>query len=384
MKQSGTLRKQHGAWHFRYYLTEIGPDGQPRRRQVDRTLARVDDDHRSAKDLENLVTKELAKHHRGGAAHGSLTMAQFADTYFLPAIAARRRASTHKFYRDVFDNHLRERVGAVRLRDFETVHAQRVLDDIDLSHASLQRIKTGMSAMFSHALRLGFISGHNPVHEAKPDGRRTDFEAVPYTLADVEWMLEKLTGAPRVAVGIAAFTGLRLAELRGLQWVDYDGKYLHVARSVWRRNVGQTKTPASKSTVPVIGPLRITLDDYRKHSQGTWIFQGAKNGFSLNFDNMTGREIRPVLGKRWRGWKPFRSGIATVLYDLGVDAEVAATILRHSDSAVTRRHYIKLKSQRQGAAAMRRLEKALAAQGAVKGQPNRRQKSKRAPKPHKH
>jgi integrase len=370
--QQGTLRKNHGGWYLRYYQDEIGPDGQPRRRQVEKLLARVDDDHRSPKDLDDLVSKELAKVNHGGTAEGSLTMAQFADTYWLPTVAAKRRASTHKFYKEVFDNHLRARIGDVRLRDFQTVHAQRVLDDIDLSHASLLRIKTGMSALFSQALRLGFVSGHNPVHESRPEGRRSEFEGAAYTLTDVEYMLGKLSGVPRVAVGVAAFTGLWLAELKGLQWADYDGAYLHVRRSVWRRNVGQTKTPESKASVPVIAPLRLLLDEHKARcSGGTWMFQGAKNGFALNIDNLTGREIRPVLGDRWCGWHAFRRGIATVLFGLGVDAEVAATILRHSDSAVTRRHYIKLQSQKEGAAAMQRLENALAGKGQLRGKQRR-------------
>jgi integrase len=382
--QQGTLRKNHGGWYLRYYQNEIGPDGQPRRRQIEKLLARVDDDHRSPKDLDDLIAKELAKVTHGGTAQGSLTLAQFADTYWLPTIAAKRRASTHKFYRDLFDNHLRDRVGDVRLRDFQTVNAQRVLDDIDLSHASLQRIKTGMSALFSHALRLGFISGHNPVHEAQPEGRRSEFEGAAYTAADVEHMLGKLTGLPRVVVGVAAFTGLRLAELRGLQWADYDGRNLYVRRSVWRKNIGQTKTPDSKSSVPVIRPLRVLLDAHKASSNGSlWIFQGAKNGFALNLDNLTGREIRPVFGDRWRGWHAFRRGIATVLFGLGVDAEVASMILRHSDSAVTRRHYIKLQSQKEGAAAMQRLEKSLAGKGQLRGNKTR-PKPQGAPKPHKH
>ena len=370
--QRGTLRKNHGGWYLRYYQDEIGPNGQPRRRQVEKLLAHVDDDHRSPQDLDDLIAKELAKVMHGGTAQGSLTLSQFADTYWLPTIKVKRRASTHKFYKEVFDNHLRARVGDVRLRDFQTVHAQRVLDSIALSHASLQRIKTGMSALFSHALRLGFIGGHNPVHESKPEGSRTEFEGAAYTAKDVEDMLGKLSGLPRVVVGVAAFTGLRLAELRGLQWADYDGRNLYVRRSVWRKNVGQTKTPESKASVPVIKPLRLLLDAHKESSNGhVWIFQGTKNKFSLNLDNLTGREIRPVLGDRWRGWHGFRRGIATVLFGLGVDAEVAAMILRHSDSAVTRRHYIKLQSQKEGAAAMQRLEKSLAGKGRLRGKQKR-------------
>ena len=80
----------------------------------------------------------------------------------------------------------------------------------------------------------------------------------------------------------------------------------------------------------------------------------------MNLDNLTKREIRPVLGERFKGWKPFRSGLVGILFDAGVDVEVAKVILRHSDSSVTRRHYLHLKSQKQGKAAMKKLERTLA------------------------
>jgi integrase len=240
-----------------------------------------------------------------------------------------------------------------------------------------------MSALISHALRLGFIRGHNPVHEAKPEGRRSEFEGAAYTAADVKEILSKLTGTPQVAVAAAAFSGLRLAELRGLQWADYDGQSLHVQRSVWRKDVGQTKTEDSKSSVPVITPLRKLLDEHKKaHPLDKWIFQGTRDGFTLNLDNLTKREIVPAVGERWHGWHAFRRGLATVLFDLGVDPEVAALILRHSDSRTTRRFYIKLKSAKQGAAAMQQLEASL--QGTNKGQKKRAPKPRGASKPHKH
>ena len=155
----------------------------------------------------------------------------------------KRRASTLKFYKDLSDNHLRPPRGRLRLRDFQTVHAQRALDKINLSHGSLQGIKIGMSALFSHALRLGFVNGHNPVHESQPEGKRSEFEGPAYKAADVELMLGKLAGVPRVAVGVAAFTGMRLAEIKGLQWADYDGQNLYVRRNVWRENVSNRPRP---------------------------------------------------------------------------------------------------------------------------------------------
>ena len=106
-------------------------------------------------------TRILATVNRGSAAEGGLTITEFSERYFLPFIKAKRSASTHKFYEDLFENHFRDRVGDVRLRDFTTRDAQEVLDanSSTLTHSSIMRIKTGLSAMFGHAIRLGFVLG---------------------------------------------------------------------------------------------------------------------------------------------------------------------------------------------------------------------------------
>jgi integrase len=105
-----------------------------------------------------------------------------------------------------------------------------------------------------------------------------------YSLADVEWMLSQLNEPARTIVAVAAFTGLRESEIRGLQWSDYTGAELFVRRSVWRRAVGATKTQESKARVPVIAPLRKLLDEHRRQNgKHEWIFSGEK-GFSLNLD----------------------------------------------------------------------------------------------------
>jgi len=70
-----------------------------------------------------------------------------------------KKPSTLKFYRDVFGNHLKDSVGEIALRDFTTLDAQKLVDDIDrkknLSHKSLQRIQTGLSAIFTLAKQSG-------------------------------------------------------------------------------------------------------------------------------------------------------------------------------------------------------------------------------------
>lgn len=371
--QSGQIFKSHGAWFVRWYSKEI-EDGVPVRKRITKRLAPVCDAYRNKKDLQTLAdeqTGNLNVH----VPEAGLTVSEFAKGYFLPHIKAKRKPSTHKFYREVFENHLEGRIGGIRLRDFTPGDAQRVLDEIQLSHQSLLRIKTGMSAIFTFARQRNFIRTANPVQGTKAEGARNDPEQYAYSLDEVMYMLKKLSGVVRVAVGVAAFAGLRESEIRGLQWPDYTGDFLHVRRSIWRTHVGETKTPESKNAVPVIAPLRKLLDHHHKQANGTgWIFAGEKKGFALHLDNLCRRDMKPILGDRWHGWHAFRRGLATILFGLGVPAETAKVILRHANVATTRAHYIILESKDEGAAAMKKLEKEIG-KWAANGQHSKPRKS---------
>jgi hypothetical protein len=164
-----------------------------------------------------------------------------------------------------------------------------------------------------------------------------------------------------------------------LKWEDYSGDMLQVRRAVWRTHVGDTKTDESTGAVPVIAPLRRILDDHkRRTATDGYIFAGPKLGFALNLDNLTKREIRPVLGNRWHGWHAFRRGLTTNMYELGVPPEVSQIILRQEDVETTRRHYLMLDQQKHSARAMKRFENAIR-KGKL-GQQMGNSKSKRAPR----
>lgn len=358
--QKGYLFKLHGAWHLQFYRDEI-VDGQTVRRRVCKRLAPANDQYRSKKDLQDLVDRQLVPVNRGALPEGGLTFTQFFESHFLPHVEARRKPSTARFYRDTFRYYLKDRVGHIRLRDFTTATAQGVLDSIQLSHQSLMRIKTVMSAAFTVARQLDFLRDANPITGSKAEGTRSKFQPHAYSLPEISYMLTVLGEPARTAVGVAAFAGLREAEIRGLQWPDYTGDLLYVRRSVWRTHVGETKTDESTGAVPVIAPLRRILDDHKRRVAAAdgFLFTGPKKGFALNLDNMTKREIRPVLGDRWHGWHAFRRGLATNLYTLGVPPKVIQGILRHARVETTAAHYIVIEKQTAGRKAMRQLEGAI-------------------------
>jgi integrase len=379
--QRGQIFKRDGAWHLRFYTQEVTDAGLVRRR-ISQRLARIDDAHKNKRDVWPLAEEILSPLNRGTQLpEGAITFAEFVEKYFLPNIAAKRKPSTHKFYRDAFKNHLRDSVGMIRMRDFTTRHAQDLIDSIPLSHQSLLRIKTAMSAVFTFARQRDIIRTANPLQGVKAEGKRSKPDRYVYTLPEIRHMIVKLPEPARSVVAVAAFTGLREGEIRGLQWADYTGEFLHVRRSVWRTHVGSPKTEESVAPVPVIPLLRTILDEHRKRYPGqSWIFAGGKMGFALHLDNLSRRVIAPALGDRWHGWQSFRRGLGSNLYDLGVSDKVVQEILRHANVATTRDHYIVINSEK-SKAAMAGFARALGRKWARMG---KIPKSIKRKSPHKH
>jgi len=120
-----------------------------------------------------------------------------------------------------------------------------------------------------------------------------------------------------VAVALAYFAALRPAEIRGLEWADYDGAELQIKRAVWRSVLGETKTESSAASVPVIEPLRSLLEKRRSQSTAGYIMQNAA-GKPLSLDSLNVPVIAPAMkaaGINWRGYYPGRRGISSLVTD---------------------------------------------------------------------
>jgi integrase len=288
-----------------------------------------------------------------------MTVSDFATKFFLPYVKANKKPSTLKFYKDMVNNHIEPLLGNLKLREVSTWEVQRLLDArSSLSHTSVIRLKNGCSTLFSYAIRKDFLKGANPAREAKAEGKRSDFEGYAYSFDEVLWMLERLPEPSRTVVAVAAFSGLRESEIRGLRWTDYDGKFFNVRTSIWRTHEGETKTRKSKNSVSVIPLLQKILAAHKqRNGSSEWIFAGEKMGRPLHLDNLYRRTMKPIIGGIWHGWHAFRRGLATGLYSIDERAEIAQTILRHEDVSTTQEHYLMLKSKTEGNAAMKRFGK---------------------------
>ncbi len=199
-------------------------------------------------------------------------------------------------------------------------------------------------------------------------------------------MIDVLPEPAATVVALAAFSGLRKSEIQGLRWEDLKRNELHVQRTAWRPThvVEQTKTEASRAGVPVIPELAKHLANHRNDFPADgFIFTGAKMGRPLDLHNLANRVIRPALEKAglkkksiaWCGWHGFRRGLATNLYELGVEPKTRQAILRHADVSVTEKHYVKPVSK-VSAAAMAKFQRVLKAKKNARTEQKRKRASR--------
>ena len=349
--QDGYLYVDHKAWFVRYRERVRREDGSVTLKQRSRRLGSVSD-YRRESDIRPLLTEFMQRLNAARfTPQTNLTLKGFVESNYLPFVESETRASTKKGYREIWNNHICGRAGDIRLREFRTVHASKMLraiaEENDLSKTTLQHIKSVLSGIFTHAKNEGAFDGANPIQGARiPSNAREAGETYAYNLPQICRILEALPLLPKAVIATASFAGLREGELRGLEWPDYTGVALNVARSIWKNVVNRPKTRASAAPVPVIRQLADILNAYR-NSMGnpkTGVIFHAGNGEPMDFDKLAQRVIRPVveaIGLEGYGWHGFRRGIASNLYELGANEKIVQRILRHAKPHVTKDRYIK-------------------------------------------
>ena len=348
--QNGGLYAHHGAWYVAYRVPVRQENGSTKLKNKVKMLGSLKEYPRET-DILHLKTEFMLRINAGRfTPETNMKLSEFVEKVYLPYVEE-LRASTKKGYREIWTNHISKRVGPIRLREFRTVDASRMLkaiaDENDLTKTTLQHIKSVLSAIFTHAKNEGAFDGVNPVQDARiPRNAREPGETFAYNLSEIRSILDALPLLPKAIVATASFAGLRHGELRALEWPDYQGDSLSVSRSIWKTFINRPKTRASAQAVPVIRQLAEILNEYRismgNPRDGVVFHSGL--GEHLDFDRLGQRVVRPAvesLRLEWHGWHGFRRGIASNLYELGANDKIVQRILRHAKPHVTRERYIK-------------------------------------------
>jgi integrase len=157
-------------------------------------------------------------------------------------------------------------------------------------------------------------------------------------LEQIHLVLDGLAEPYRTMVMVAACLGLRVSEIIGLQWADFDWDSLTVMvqRGVVHGRVGETKTEASRRPLPRHPYLFSRLEELRKRSPYTgpqdWVFanDSGRPRWQESFldGHLNPAAARAGIGKI--GWHTFRRTYSTMLRAAGVDIKVQQELLSHA------------------------------------------------------
>jgi integrase len=375
--QRGYIYEAFGAFHIRYYVTELA-DGKPVRKQRSTRLCAKDNRHHSTKcrPVQTIAAQVMQQVNAlsGNAPEADTRIADFWEETYLPHLERTKKASTLHGYRKIWEHHLNAAFAGLTLREYQPYQATTFLTTLaerNLGKRTIAHIRSVASGLFRHALRLDLISA-NPWHDAGSLVPIKESQGTyAYSLEEAEAIVNALIETPpaQLVFALAAFCGLRPSEISGLKWEDIDIKWIHIRRSSWRGHVGTTKTPENVSSIPLIEPIRSMLAVWRGHVGNPlegWVFPNRR-GEPMEMSGFGKRVIAPILKARgivWKGLYAGRRAAGTLLTQLTGDALAASYVLRHKNLSTTTAFYVK-PVRAAALEGMKALEEALAGRKAL-------------------
>jgi integrase len=231
-------------------------------------------------------------------------------------------------------------------RSEKALKVEQWLKELKHSPKTKSNIKGLLHRIFEYAMKWEILeTQRNPMQlvEIKGVTKRVRKKVV-LTVEQYQALLAELPYHIQVMVMIAMCLGLRVSEIRALQWPDFDlkGRILTLTRSIVGRYVWNGgKTGASEDEVFLDSKLVSVLEDWRKQCVETpeaWLFANADTKRPVHGDAIQKDYLRPA-GEKIRlqgvGWHSFRHTYRTLIDDIGTPLGVQERLMRHADIKTT-------------------------------------------------
>ena len=232
-----------------------------------------------------------------------------------------------------------------RLVELECRPIQRSLTD--LAPGTKAKIRNQLSALFSHAIRHELFfprAGINLIANVRQGAKRLREPDI-LTLSEIREILAGIKPqAIKVMVIVAAASGLRRSEVRGLKWVncDFKNQLFLLRQGVVRKHQTKLKTEASRRSMPMSPELAQALLEWRNltpyNQDDDWVFASPYTNGKRPYwpESALADHIRPAAERakitKLVGWNTFRHSLASLLGDKKEDRKIVQEIMGHASS----------------------------------------------------
>jgi integrase len=261
------------------------------------------------------------------------------------------RHSTRRFYLPWLKCHIEPKWGEYPISEVRPYAVEQWLRQLNLAPKSRSNIRSLMHILFNCAMRWDLIEiDKNPMGLVRVKGcSKREKEPRVLTVEEFRKLLVEVPEPYRMMCIVAMCLGLRVSEVAGLQWGDFDWKdhQVLVRRSYVAGVVGDVKTKYSRKRVPLDRNLVEKLHQFKNRyapfaNDSDWLFVNSSTGKPYWPGRIQQTQLIPA-GKRAGigavGWHTFRHSYSSLLRSLGVDLKVQQELMRHADIRTTMNVY---------------------------------------------
>lgn len=340
----GAIGQQNGRWFAEVSLGHDGNGKRIRKRVYGDSKKAVQDELRKMQDQAAV----------GGVVQTGTLAVGAMLTKWLDAMKPAWANGTHASHQQHVENHLRPRLGGVRLSMLNALHIQNAMQEMEKSGASSsmrRHVLVTLRAAMSWAVNMKLASANIALAVPLPAKSKHRSEGI--TGEHVAAFLEAAEKDRLHALYILAIdSGLRQGELLALEWPDFSAERGTIRVNKALEEVGGVlalKAPKNQSSVRMVKLSAATVEALQKHQRAMLkegfaaspIFCGPRLGKHLRKSDVYRHSFEPILkraGLKFR-FHDLRHATASLLLAGGVDVKTVQSRLGHAAASTTMNIY---------------------------------------------
>ncbi len=239
-----------------------------------------------------------------------------------------------------------EKLGDLRMCDITTLELQRWVNGLELAFTTKRQYLAIVRIIWGCAIDWEYTQQVWPGRKVKLGVRRDVKGRDMPTLDQIRRLLAELEDPYRAMAEIALVTGLRISELRGLQWADIGATALVVSRRLSADNDcdvlknGKQKVFDIRPLLPIFQRVRCSSDVNAKlrantASRGDFIFADAGCYSSCQLKMKAARRVAGITTARFN-WHHLRAIFNTLVRQAGADSTDRQAMMGHSSERQNR------------------------------------------------
>lgn len=344
--QHGSLRRVPRAkgpdvWEFRYSTYE---NGVRKQRQLTLSSKKYPSEAAVKRKVEGMLLKLNSAISASALQEPSLeAVIEIFTREEMP-----ERVKSQQNYRLLMDRHIQPKWGSSPLSKIRPFEVETWLKELDYSPETKRHIKSMLYRLFECAMKRGWLEAQrNPMSLVRVKGRSRVIEKVVLTPDQMATVRENLEDPLLLMSELACYLGLRICEVLGLMWEDFDSaaKTLSIRRSAVDGYVADVKTEASRDVIPLSGEFVSFILRWQQIAPASgegWMFPSIVTGRPYHAGILLRRHLAPLalkVGAPRLGWHTFRHTFRSWLDAVGTAVGVQQKMMRHADVATTMNIY---------------------------------------------